>query len=73
MLTQIGDTVNLDTEEMIITEKAKSYNLGYTHGLEEFKMRALLDLWQSARPYQLAEPELYQLFKQAIQRIENLR
>jgi hypothetical protein len=73
MLTQTGDNMKLDTEEILITEKARSYNLGYTHGLEDFKMRALMDLWQSARPYQLAEPELYQLFKQAIQRIENLR
>ena len=73
MITQTGDNVNLNTEEVLITEKAKSYNMGYTHGLEDFKMRALMDLWQSARPYQLAEPELYQLFKQAIQRIENLR
>ena len=62
----------IELENMITNEKAKSYNLGYTHGLKDLKMRALVELWQSARKYQLVDPELYELFKDAISRIEKL-
>lgn len=62
-----------NTEEVLITEKARSYNMGYQHALDDTKMRVLVELWQEARPYQLVEPELYELFKKAIARVEKLQ
>ena len=61
-----------NTEEVLISEKATSYNLGYTHGLEDFKMRALIELWRIARNYQELDPDLYKLFRDGIARIEKL-
>lgn len=62
-----------NTEDVLITEKARSYNLGYQHGLEDLKMRALVELWQAARPYQELDPDLYKLLKDAIARVEKLQ
>ena len=62
-----------NTEEVLITEKARSYNLGYQHALEDTKMRVLVELWHAARPYQKLDPDLYKLFKDAISRVEKLQ
>jgi len=73
MLTQTGDNMKINTEEVLITEKAKSYNLGYTHGLEDLKMRALVELWKVANPYRELDPDLFKLLKDAITTIEKLQ
>ncbi len=60
-------------QDLLVTEKAKSYNLGYTHGLEDLKMRALIELWNEVNKMKNLDPDLATLLKLAIARIEKLK
>lgn len=65
--------MKLDIQEQIILEKAKSYNQGYEHGLQDLKMRVLIELWHEVNKMKDLDPDLVTLLKLAIARIEKLK
>lgn len=71
MLTHREDNVKTDT----VTEYqlAKSYNLGYEHGLKDMKSRALVGLWKEYLKFKDLDPDLARLIRQTIETTEKLQ
>lgn len=69
MVTLSKTLHKLDTE---INAVARAYNQGYQHGLEDMKMRSLVDLWREYKKYEELDPDLAKLIKATIMKIEKL-
>lgn len=49
---------------------AKSYNLGYEHGLKDMRSRALVGLWKQYLKFKDLDPDLANLIRDIIDQVE---
>ena len=63
-----------DTDQNTLNEYqlAKSYNLGYEHGLKDMKSRVLVTLWKDYLKFKDLDPDLAKLILETIKNAEKL-
>jgi hypothetical protein len=71
MLTHRED--NMETDTATEYQLAKSYNLGYEHGMKDMKSRALVGLWKEYLKFKDLDPDLAKLIRQTIETTEKLQ